>query len=282
MAGPLLFLGAIVINARLPAPPDSNKQFGPDAHRELLKYVEPVRAAQALNAIPPEERAKVLDKVTALWISRTREQGSLETVLAPEFLSMSQDSVLTDIKFARMTVVMSLHDRAGRFAVSKDFALEARTQVSVFQIASIDKYSDFPSINQFANLQVKALNRICELAPQLSDADKHAIWSEIAEVDVNASSVREVAMHLRRIHADYLAKKNDSALISRVSQSYHALATAAEDTTPESVQTLRVASVNSGDDEFVKIGSMGRLAVVAEKSYRNALARTKLALQSVR
>ena len=111
MAGPLVLVSAIAINARSGTPYENRAEFGAENHKRLLAYVGPIRAAESLMRSTAEGRRANTDRVVQLWLGLS-DAKSLLPIMPVDFDTSPQETVLNDIKGAKLTLLFILQDRA--------------------------------------------------------------------------------------------------------------------------------------------------------------------------
>lgn len=281
VAGPLLFLAGVALNGHAAAPEGPNRVSEDKAHQRLKPYVQPVLQVENLAHEQPKTRDAKLEGVTALWMDAA-ESRQLKTVYASEFGVIPLSSVTNDIKLAKLFLLSQWTSRVLSARDKKDYQSQAKALATIIEISAIDKYADFALVHQFASLQTKTLGKLLELSPLLNDSTRDYVSARLSAAQSLEESLVNIAGHVKQLHAEYLIASKKEALPIEVANCYVALAEAAEKPSRESLNHLRLASRNALDDEFIKIGMAGRMAVKAEAEYSETMSRTLNALQSTK
>lgn len=282
IAGPLVLVAAIAINGRGGAPQDDRAVFGPENHKRLLQYVEPVRAADELSQKPQGQEQATLDKAVALWSGLADEAMSVN-VMPVDFEVPSQDTVLGNINESKQVVLFHLEQKIERDSENKDFDACAIGLVQAMKIASVDKYTEFSAVHQFGQVQSRYATVLAQIAPKVSPEVRKQVVAELEKLTDSGTKLQTIVSNMRDIHCASMGKKNKASVTIELSEGYGAVAELVQTRSDAAMTRLREVSVR--DDmplEMASVGSVARLAVKSETTFQTNLGQALAALQSVK
>lgn len=271
-AGPFVMLGGIVISAHSPVSEDHNLEFGTQIHKEILAYREPISRVSQLFGLPPNQREQRLEAVTASWLDG-RGSGKLKTIRPVMFQVSSSELIIADISEAKFRLIGEWVRLSEKYRITSEFEKEAKCLARLVNLANIDKYYDMNSVHHCSMVQARAIDRLVQLVPQLSEAALSGIKKDIVETSKATGSLVELAEHIKYLHEAFLAQKRKAPVPVEFALGYQALEEAANTAAPDSLQKLRQVSTTIVDEDFVKIGSLARSSIQSEASYKLALNR---------
>ncbi|MBS1713949.1 MAG: hypothetical protein JST30_06395 [Armatimonadetes bacterium] len=279
VGGPLALIVAIAVNGRYGTPSFDDVSFGPEAQARLLKYAPLVAASEALDSDDRQPEERQIVAVADAWIAEA-ESGSLRPVKPVEYDDPNQDSVLSQLKDAKASVLFHLEHLA-KSEPSPDKAASYR--LKALKIASVSKYIDFASVQEFGTWQARLLAELRRQKPSLSARTVSEVQTVVRPLHVDKDALMDILVNLRNLHRRYMDRTETENLPIEIGSGY-GLMVAAVDTGPGagSEQLRESISERKIPSKILGTANITRVAMTAEQKFENERAAAVREFQSVK
>lgn len=261
-------LALIALHARTTVHTWEHSEYGPEQHKRILAFTEPVRAVKNL---PPNASLADVQAAAQIWIEQP-EDSILGDILPPCVEANGERRIVDEIVAARDTLAQRLSLHAERLAAEGQYGDSAKLQVQIMQLADVAKYSTFSTVASSARTQLHSADRITALAAKISESERVEIAHAALSVRSDARPANRLLNRLRALHITQSVRSGDLPIAAQTNRAFDHLASL---TNPESMEAASTQDdwieFVSGKGEVAYLRSQTKVAMAHEAEFQTAI-----------